>query len=286
MGVSAATLSANRAFSFVARLRFAAAAAAVVSCAPAPSDKGAAPDGGPQIVFPYGASPTGTTPTGGTPSSDCTSSNGTTPAFYQCSGANDCAPGNICVDNAGDGAYYCKPLCTTTAGDCPVYAGGGSTSPGPGGGGACPVALCPDGTSSGVGMCDPTGSRLPPSYAGASCCNASATTLPGDDAGPSVSACSLVGSCAVQGGGLLSSGPDCSGSELVGTVSNRCGAEIYCKMCASDAIPVPLGQAVPPPNCVEGLVQDGATTALLRTCSGSSTTLKCVLATQSPTCLP
>jgi hypothetical protein len=36
---------------------------------------------------------------------------GTTQAFYSCFSTVECAPKTACVDNGGDGSYYCKPYC-------------------------------------------------------------------------------------------------------------------------------------------------------------------------------
>ena len=138
----------------------------------------------------------------------CGIATGSTPAFYSCNGPADCVAGTICIDNAGDNHFYCKPLCTTTTGDCPIYTGDGTSKPGPGGGGACVVALCSDGTSSGVGVCEPPNSRLPTGYEGSSCCKSGAGPMGGSP----------------QGGG----NPQGGGSGPSGT----CGAGLtYCQSC-------------------------------------------------------
>jgi hypothetical protein len=103
----------------------------------------------------------------------CGSPNGTTPAFYSCTQQSDCIPNTVCVDNGGDHAYYCKPVCTTSLGDCEQYVSSTPVSclPGPGDGGPCTIALCGNGASSGVGVCDSArGSTLPPGDNGTSCC--------------------------------------------------------------------------------------------------------------------
>jgi hypothetical protein len=110
---------------------------------------------------------------------------GTTPAFYGCSSTSDCQAGNLCIDNGGDHHYYCKPICTGTTGDCASYVGNGQYKPGPGGGGPCPIALCPDGTPSGIPICESQGSTLAPGYAGSSCCGGGASAKKGPCTNPS-----------------------------------------------------------------------------------------------------
>jgi hypothetical protein len=41
--------------------------------------------------------------------------NGTTPPFYSCSTQVQCQSGFVCVDNGGDKAFFCKPICETDA---------------------------------------------------------------------------------------------------------------------------------------------------------------------------
>jgi hypothetical protein len=36
---------------------------------------------------------------------------GTTPSFYSCNSHEECQSGNVCVDNAGDRRFFCKPIC-------------------------------------------------------------------------------------------------------------------------------------------------------------------------------
>jgi hypothetical protein len=38
---------------------------------------------------------------------------GTTKPFYSCRSTADCVAGSACVDNGGDGHYFCKPYCAT-----------------------------------------------------------------------------------------------------------------------------------------------------------------------------
>ncbi len=51
------------------------------------------------------------------PNDESTLANGARPAFYECNAHSDCAQGNVCVDNGGDGHFYCKPLCLNNT-DC------------------------------------------------------------------------------------------------------------------------------------------------------------------------
>jgi hypothetical protein len=95
---------------------------------------------------------------------------GSTHAFFGCSQQSDCVPGTVCVDNDGDGVYYCKPLCNGTSGSCEQYVSISQCNPGSGGGGACTMALCPNGNSSGIPVCEGPGTRLATSYSSASCC--------------------------------------------------------------------------------------------------------------------
>jgi sulfatase modifying factor 1 len=100
----------------------------------------------------------------------CGLPNGTTPAFYSCSQQSDCIPNTVCVDNGGDHGYYCKPTCTTM-GECEGFYGINMCLAGPGGGAPCNIALCSNGHSSGIGICESAGSTLPPAFDTASCCN-------------------------------------------------------------------------------------------------------------------
>jgi hypothetical protein len=100
----------------------------------------------------------------------CGLPNGATHAFYSCTQQSDCVSGTVCIDNDGDHAYYCKPLCTTSAGECEGFVSINQCTPGAGGGGACQIARCPNGLSSGIGVCEGPGSTLPPSFTGSSCC--------------------------------------------------------------------------------------------------------------------
>ncbi len=46
---------------------------------------------------------------------EATLARGATPSFYSCNAHADCQTGNVCVDNGGDGHFYCKPLCGSDA---------------------------------------------------------------------------------------------------------------------------------------------------------------------------
>lgn len=51
---------------------------------------------------------------------ESTLAQGTRRAFYACTEHSQCAPGTACVDNGGDGHFFCKPLCTQTS-QCAVF---------------------------------------------------------------------------------------------------------------------------------------------------------------------
>jgi hypothetical protein len=46
---------------------------------------------------------------------ETTLARGNTQPFYSCTTHSDCMPGSVCVDNAGDKAFYCKPICSNNA---------------------------------------------------------------------------------------------------------------------------------------------------------------------------
>jgi hypothetical protein len=101
---------------------------------------------------------------------------GKTPAFYGCQQQSDCAEGTVCIDNGGDHAYYCKPLCMGDLSSCAGFvscSGGGCQCTAPTfshTAGACTIALCSNGRSSGISVCEGPGSTLPSSFDSLSCC--------------------------------------------------------------------------------------------------------------------
>ncbi len=101
---------------------------------------------------------------------------GTTPAFYGCQQQSDCVEGTVCIDNDGDNAFYCKPLCIGDTSSCEGFvscAGAGCQCMAPtnsGTGSACVIALCANGRSSGIPVCEGPGSTLPSTYDQLSCC--------------------------------------------------------------------------------------------------------------------
>jgi hypothetical protein len=99
----------------------------------------------------------------------CGASNGTTPAFVSCSSSTSCQPGFLCVDNNGDGVFFCKPACSTNA-DCAPYQASLPTL-------RCAAAACFNGRTPGIFACNDNPGRLHSSYDVTSCCG-------GGDAGP------------------------------------------------------------------------------------------------------
>lgn len=99
----------------------------------------------------------------------CGASSGNTPAFVGCASSTACQPGFVCVDNNGDGVFYCKPVCATDA-DCAAYLPSLPTL-------RCAEASCFGGEVPGVSACNDNPGRLHPAYDATSCCG-------GGDGGP------------------------------------------------------------------------------------------------------
>jgi hypothetical protein len=95
----------------------------------------------------------------------CGNSTGNTPAFVGCASSTTCQPGFVCVDNDGDGAFFCKPVCATNA-DCAAYLPSLPTL-------RCSAVSCFDGQTPGISACNDNPGRLHVTYDVTSCCGGS-----------------------------------------------------------------------------------------------------------------
>ncbi|HKU40716.1 MAG TPA: hypothetical protein VJR89_21295 [Polyangiales bacterium] len=90
----------------------------------------------------------------------CGLSTGSVAQLYGCDAQNKCKPGDACVDLAGNGAFFCKPLCDTDA-DCRQVRDWDWH---------CSAALCSNGRNTGIRVCNEQDSYLEPMYNSTACC--------------------------------------------------------------------------------------------------------------------